>query len=392
MTMAEAAPPPSQTGYGGRDKKRIRSIDILRGIVMVIMALDHTRDFYSNYPFDPTQLEHHPSAILFFTRWITHFCAPVFVFLSGTSVWLSGKGKAKTDISKKLLTRGLWLLVLEVTVIHTGWAFDFNFGMFFLQVIWALGWSMIFLSAVVFLPRQLVLAIGLLLVAGHNAFDGFQPPAQWAVLWDFLHVQGPVAYGHGGTIMIIYPLIPWIGVMAVGYCFGAVFDQEEQQRNRSLYIIGLGCIGLFVVLRGINVYGDPSPWVVQDAGWRTVLSFINVSKYPPSLLYLLMTLGVAITLLPMLERTGKRVGGIFTVYGRVPMFYYILHLYLIHSVVLVADYFFKGTTAVTVFAHPGYSLPVVYLFWLAAVVILYFPSKWFMGVKGRYGYWWLSYL
>ena len=376
---------------GTSHTKRILSIDILRGIVMVVMALDHTRDFYSNFKFEPTDLQH-ASTIMFLTRWITHFCAPVFVFLSGTSVFLSGSSKPKKEVFTRLLTRGLWLLVLEVTLVRTGWAFDLNYHTIFLQVIWAIGWSMILLSVLIFLPFRIILAIGLLMIFGHNAFDGYHPAGTWGIVWQFLHIQGPVHYGNSKTIFIIYPLIPWLGVMAVGYCFGAIYKLDEQRRKKSLYMVGLSAIALFIIIRGINGYGDPAPWHMQAAWWRTILSFVNCSKYPPSLLYLLMTLGIAITFLPALERMGGIVAKIFLVYGRVPMFYYILHLYLIHSMAIIADYFIKGTTAVSVFEHPGYSLPVVYLFWLTAVAILYFPCRWFMGIKAKHRMWWLSYL
>jgi uncharacterized membrane protein len=373
--------------------KRVLAIDILRGIVMVIMALDHTRDFFSDFKFEPTDLRH-AGTIMFLTRWITHFCAPVFVFLSGTSAFLSlGRGLAKKDAALKLLTRGLWLIVLELTLVREGWTFDFNYSLVFLQVIWAIGCSMIALSALIFLPQSIVLAFGLLMIFGHNMLDNIHPaPGAAGVLWQVLHVQSPVLYGRGNTIMIFYPLIPWIGVMAVGYCFGSIIRKDERQRDRLLYGIGISAIVLFIVLRWLNVYGDPAPWKEQGVFRRTVLSFINCTKYPPSLLYLLMTLGPAIVLMPFLEKLGGVVARVFTVYGRVPLFYYIIHLYLIHTMALVASYFLSGNAPVEIFSHPGYSLPVVYLFWLTAVIILYFPCRWFMQVKMNYKKWWLSYL
>ncbi len=372
--------------------KRILSIDILRGMVMVVMALDHTRDYFSGYKFDPTDLQH-ASAIMFFTRWITHFCAPVFVFLTGTSAFLSlRKMGSKKEAAWRLFTRGVWLVILELTFVRLGWTFDFDYSQIFLQVIWAIGISMVFLSAFIFLPRPAILAIGLAMIFGHNLLDGLHPTGDAGILWIFLHVQSPIQYGHGNTIMVFYPLIPWIGVMATGYCFGALFTLEEARRNKLLLLTGISAIVLFIIVRASNLYGDPSPWVMEENWYRTLLSFVNCTKYPPSLCYLLMTLGPAITALPLLEKMSGAVGRIFLVYGRVPLFYYVLHLYLLHSMAIVADYFIKGDTRITIFSHPGWLLQSVYIFWILAVVILYFPSRWFMHVKQRNKQWWLSYL
>ncbi len=372
--------------------KRINSIDVLRGIVMVVMALDHVRDYFSDFKYEPTDLQH-AGTIMFFTRWATHYCAPVFIFLSGTSAFLSmGKGRTIKEEAMRLLTRGLWLLVLEMTIVRFGWTFDVDYSMIFLQVIWAIGISMIVLSGLIFLPRAAILSIGLTMIFTHNLFDGMQPTGAIRVLWQFLHVQGMLPYGNGNNIFVIYPLIPWIGVMAVGFCFGAVFNMEETARNKWLYRTGGSAMLLFVALRFINLYGDPSPWQIQPTAWRTVLSFINCTKYPPSLLYLLMTLGPAILLMPLLERMSGVIGDIFKVYGRVPLFYYILHIYLVHGMAVIASYLFSNGAPVKVFEHPGYGLPVVYGVWLLAVVILYFPSRWFMRIKQSHRKWWLSYL
>lgn len=370
---------------------RILSIDILRGIVMVVMALDHTRDFFSGYKFEPTDLQH-ASTAMFFTRWITHFCAPVFIFLSGTSAFLSlGRRGTKQQAAMRLLTRGLWLIVLEVTFVRFGWAFNVDYRLVFLQVIWAIGISMIALSGLIFLPMQAIAAIGLVMIFGHNLLDHVQLQSV-PVLWQLLHVQGPVTYGQGNTIMIIYPLIPWIGVMATGYCFGLIFRYPEQQRNRQLYLIGGSAIVLFILLRSINNYGDPSPWQAGDNIWRTILSFVNCTKYPPSLLYLLMTLGIAITLLPMLEKLKGPMSRFFLVFGRVPLFYYVLHLYVIHGTAIIAGYLLKGDGAASVFSHPGYTLVSVYLFWIFVIGVLYLPCRWFMRIKQTHKQWWLSYL
>lgn len=371
--------------------KRINSVDILRGIVLVIMALDHVRDYFSGFKYEPTDLQH-TTTIMFFTRWITHYCAPVFIFLSGTSAFLSmGKGKTVKQEAWRLLTRGLWLILLEHTVVRFGWMFDMDYNMLFFQVIWAIGVSMVCLSGLIFLPRWAILATGLTMICCHNLLDS----VQGGFWWQLLHVQNMYNYAPGKMVFIIYPLIPWIGVMAVGFCFGEIFTRPEEERNKWLYGIGISAIVSFIILRFINVYGDPSPWQVMwehDQVIRSALSFINCTKYPPSLLYLLMTLGPAITLMPFLERMSGAVGNVFKVYGRVPLFYYILHIYLIHGMAVISSLLFSGGAPVKVFDHPGHGLPVVYGVWVLAVVILYFPCRWFMHKKMSHRKWWLSYL
>jgi uncharacterized membrane protein len=359
---------------------------------MIVMALDHVRDYFHSFKGDPTDLAR-AGTILFFTRWVTNYCAPVFVFLSGTSVFLSmSNGKTMREQSLQVLSRGLWLILLEVTVINGGWMFAVDFHHPFLQVIWAIGVSMVCLGVLMWLPRAVLLALSLAMIGCHDLLDSLHPAGRWGKVWDVLHVQGPVSYGHGNTTMIIYPLIPWIGVMAAGYCFGAVFRMDAQRRNKWLYGTGGSAIALFLLLRGLNVYGDPSPWARQATVWRTVLSFIKCSKYPPSLLYLLMTLGPAIAAMPLLERLGGAMARVFTVYGRVPLFYYILHIYLIHGIALGCSYLFWQGAPVGPFNHPGYSLVVVYLVWVAVVAILYLPCRWFMHIKMNHRKWWLSYL
>lgn len=372
--------------------KRINSVDILRGIVMVIMALDHTRDYFSNYVGDPTDLQR-ASTVLFFTRWITHFCAPVFIFLSGTSAFLSqGRGRTIEQESWRLLTRGLWLILLEITVIRFGWIFNVDYQLVILQVIWAIGVSMVALAAMIFLPRPVILTIGLVMIFGHNLLDSIKPAGGMAAVWNLLHMQGPISYGNGRTIFVIYPIIPWIGVMATGYCFGALFRKEGRERDRLLYLTGATTIGLFIIVRMMNGYGDPSHWHAQPTWWRTALSFINCTKYPPSLLYLLMTLGPAILLMPLMEKMTGAIGNVFKVYGRVPLFYYILHIYLLHTMSVLCVALFKPLMVTEIFSHPGYALPVVYVLWLLAVGIMYFPCRWFMQVKINNRQWWLSYL
>jgi uncharacterized membrane protein len=309
------------------------------------------------------------------------------------SAFLSqGKGVTTRQVSFRLFTRGLWLIFLEFTFIRLGWFFDLNYHLIVLQVIWAIGWSMIFLSVMVYLPRPVILTISLLMIFGHNLLDSVQISGSMGVLWQFLHVQSPVSYGDHSTVFIAYPLIPWLGVMSAGYCFGTIFKKDEQERNKLLYGIGISAIVVFIVLRYMNTYGDPSKWVPQHTWWRTVLSFINCTKYPPSLLYLLMTIGPGITLLPLFEKMTGSVGRFFKVYGHVPFFYYVLHLYLIHGMSVIAGIFNKTQAKSFVFTHPGFSLPVVYLFWICTILILYFPCRWFMKVKINNKQWWLSYL
>ena len=379
--------------------KRILSIDILRGIIMILMALDHTRDFFYHSNFEPTDIQH-AGTILFFTRWITHYCAPTFIFLSGTSAFLSqGKGKTKREAAFQLLTRGIWLLIIEVTIVRFGWLFNVDYSRIIFQVIWAIGCSMIVLSALIFLPRLYILAFALLLIVGHDALDDIKSASlgSYGNLWLILHEQGMIAYSHGNTIFVIYPLIPWVGVMAAGYCFGALFRMPEQQRNKWLYGIGFSAIALFILLRATNIYGDPSPWETQTLWRRSVLSFLNCSKYPPSLLYLLMTLGPGIALLPVLERMSGAVGKFFTVYGRVPFFYYILHIYLIHIIAVLFEIkqtgsATAGSATVNIDTHPSLSLGMVYVVYVVIILLLYFPCRWFMNVKMNNKKWWLSYL
>lgn len=363
-------------------KKRIDSIDILRGMVMVVMALDHTRDFFTFSNFDPTNLKVVSSA-LFLTRFITHYCAATFVFLAGTGAYLSlTRGKHKHDASRFLITRGLWLIVLELTVIHWAWG-----GGTFLQVIWAIGVSMIVLAFLIYLPKPVILLFGLLLIFGHNLFDKVdttQFTNEGKTIWIFLHQQSPAHLWGDVNVFVLYPLIPWIGVMATGYCFGTLFTIDAAKRKKWLIILGCSAIVLFLIIRSFNFYGDPALWTEQYNLHRTILSFINVSKYPPSLDYLLITLGPGMLMLAYLENKSNKLTDIFVVFGRVPLFYYILHIYLIHLMAII--------TSTITGTDNNFSLPVVYLFWIVAVTILYFPSRWFMKYKKEHKQWWLSYL
>lgn len=395
------------------------SIDLLRGIVMVIMMLDHTRDFVHNAALrfeDPTDLST-TNIFLFFTRWITHFCAPVFVFLAGTSAYLQlARGKSKAQLSRFLVTRGLWLIVLELTIVKLGIALnpDYRF-LGFLQVIWVIGVSMIVLAALIHLPKIAIAAFGLLMIALHNLTDSIRV-ASWrgpeapvpgvrAKLWMLLHqaFEGfPILGFPSPVVFVIYPLIPWVGVMAAGYVFGAIYQLDAQRRRRWLLIIGGAATLLFILIRATNLYGDPSPWSQQKTFIFTALSFINTSKYPPSLLFLLMTLGPAILFLALFEGRSERgrIQEFFITFGRVPLFFYVLQWFTAHllSILLHAafgkpvSWLWKSPIDFGPLQGVGFNLAVVYLSWIIGIALLYPLCKWFAGVKQRRRNWWLSYL
>ncbi len=314
---------------------RIESIDLLRGVVMVIMALDHVRDYfhYGAFFIDPTNLET-TTPFLFFTRFITHYCAPAFVFLAGTSAMLYGSKKKKLELFKFLFTRGIWLIFLEIFVNNLIWTFDITYSFPILQVIWAIGFSMVCLSFLIHLPKKVILIIGLLLVATHNLLDGIvvQGTSIKAIIWYLLHQPAEIAFGENSTLYIGYPVIPWIGLMALGYCFGSLYkkDFNAEVRKKWLLIMGFGAIILFLIIRGINIYGDLVPWSTQRNDIYTFLSFFNVTKYPPSLSYLLITMGPSLLFLYFFENTKNKLTSFFLVFGRVPLFYYFLHVLVIH--------------------------------------------------------------
>ncbi|HMC99936.1 MAG TPA: heparan-alpha-glucosaminide N-acetyltransferase domain-containing protein, partial [Ferruginibacter sp.] len=334
------------------NNSRIQSIDLLRGLVMVIMALDHTRDFFHKdawvQALDPTNMATTTPA-LFFTRWITHFCAPLFVFLAGTSGWLQAMRKSKKELSVFLITRGLWLVLIEITVVNLSFSFDIHFMIIGLQTIWSIGISMIILGLMIWLPFYLILALGLIIVFGHNSLDFYESqlpkgpfgPVTPGWEYDILHHIGFYHLWGNHYLFIFYPFLSWAGLMMLGYCFGKVIaDADEQRRRSSMLYLGLGIIVLFVVVRYIDIYGDPDHWQTQDRGWiYTILSFFNTHKYPPSLLYMCMTIGPGILFLRAFYKTKNRFTDIISVYGRVPFFYYIFHFYLIHFVSML---FFLG--------------------------------------------------
>jgi len=381
---------------------RLTSVDLIRGAVMILMAIDHVRVF-SGLPAGG------PTAGIFFTRWITHFCAPAFIFLAGTSALLYGR--KYTDLSRFLLTRGAWLVLLELTVIRVAWTFNLDFANYLLAgVIWVIGWSMILMAALVRLPVKAVGTIGVLIIALHNAV---MPRLVAAVpeaggFWKILYIgffDGPVqlgANGGGPPLIVLYSIIPWIGVMAAGYAFGSILTMEPARRDRLCVRIGLGATALFLVLRGFNLYGDPRPWS-NTPPMPPVLSFLNTSKYPASLDFLLMTLGPTIALIPLLERARGALARWISVFGRVPFCFYVLHIPLIHALAVVVSQIRLGAVSPWLFEnHPmgnppppdGYtwSLGLLYLVWVVAIVLLYFPCRWFADLKARKRDWWLKYL
>ncbi|HZX58181.1 MAG TPA: heparan-alpha-glucosaminide N-acetyltransferase domain-containing protein, partial [Mucilaginibacter sp.] len=367
-------------------KNRITSIDFLRGTIMIIMALDHVRDylFSGSFYFDPLDLSK-TSWEIFFTRWITHFCMPIFMLLAGTSAYLIGRKKSKKELSAFLVKRGLWLVVLELIVVNFGWNFNITFPMFFFITIWALGVSMILLAGFIHLPIKWILTICIIIVAGHNLLDNIHVAGNTlpAFGWALLHDQRFFTW-HKEIFLVGYPLIPLIAVMPLGYCLGTLYaaDYDAKKRQKNLLILGGCAIAAFIILRYSNVYGDPVKWSVQKNALFTFLSFLNVNKYPPSLLYLLLTLGGACLFLSFTEKLKGAVVNVVSVYGRVPMFYYLVHIYVIHLIALTASALTSGQDWTIWFLKKpiwftsdlkgyGFSLPVSYLVWIGIVVALY---------------------
>lgn len=386
---------------------------------MVVMVLDHTRDFVHAPALqfiDPTDLAR-TSVAIFFTRWITHYCAPVFVFLAGVGAYLQfARGKSRRELSTFLLTRGLWLIFLECTAVKIGGFFTFDYRFFgFFQVIWAIGVSMIVLAALIHLPLKVVGGFGVAMIALHNLLDRFKVapwqgpqspvPGVGAKLWIVLHQQGafPIAGFPSPLVIVVYPLIPWIGVMAAGYAFGSVYQMAAERRRKLLLIMGSVLTVLFAVIRAINIFGDPARWSTQKSATFTVLSFLNTTKYPPSLLFLLMTLGPAMILLARFELLKGGWRKPFITFGRVPLFFYLLQWPIAHGISVLLHWLAGKPvrplliSPLDAFGSPipatmGFSLAVVYVAWLAAILLLYPLCKWFAGVKKRRRDWWLSYL
>jgi uncharacterized membrane protein len=377
-------------------RTRIYSVDLLRGFVMVVMALDHTRDFFGASGANPRDVA---DPALFLTRWITHFCAPTFILLAGVSAYLYGaRGHSTGKVSRFLLTRGLWLILIELTVVRFGWRFNFTLDFFVFQVIWVLGASMVVLAGLVYLPRWAIGTVGIAMIAGHNLLDGVHAQAFGSVawIWNFLH-QPALLKTQSGGVFPLYSLIPWIGVMAAGYALGPAIQQGPQRR--LMMRLGTAITLGFVLLRATNLYGDPTPWTVQGSWPATLLSFVNCEKYPPSLLYLSMTLGPALMLLALLESARGRLADWITTFGRVPFLYYVSHIYLIHLLAVLYAALAFGNASWLFGGFPlqrpaGYGLPLhsIYAVWLVVLVALYPLCRWFAALKQRRREWWWSYL
>jgi len=386
-------------------KPRIQSIDLLKGLVMVIMALDHVRDYfhYSAFFFDATDPEQTTWPI-FITRFITHFCAPAFSFLAGTSAFMIGKKKSPAELSSFLFKRGLWLVFVEIIIINFAWKFDLNFTQIGLQTIWSLGISMIVLAGLIHFPKKMILVFSLLIIFGHNLLDNIHFDGSY--LWAILHERQKFEFTEGHTVIFAYSLLPWIGVMSLGYCFGSLYDSsfDAQKRKQLLNGLGIASIALFFILIAFNTYGDPLQWTNYGDVSKTLMSILNISKYPPSLLYLLVTLGGTLLFLANAEKLKGNVVNFFCVFGRVPFFYYILHLYLIHLMAVIAAEFTgfgwkimvsmpTFITRVEALKGYGFNLITVYVVWIIVILLLYPLCKKFDNYKQSHKEkWWLSYL
>ena len=391
------------TGAPARPKRvRVDSVDVVRGLVMILMALDHTRDFFGSRA-DPTNVAT-TTTTLFFTRWVTHVCAPTFFLLTGTGAALSlgGGRKSTAELSRFLVTRGVWLIFLEVVVVRClAMQFNFDYRITLLEVIWALGWAMIALGVFVWLPRTAIVAIGLALIVGHNVFDGVRSANPW---WVFLHRPGFLHPPPGPTVFVAYPVVPWIGVTAVGFVLGAVYAWSAERRRSFLLRLAVALPCAFVALRFLNVYGDPFRWSAQPSATRTAIAFLDATKYPPSLLFLLMTLGFTMLGLYAFDAGVPKWLTPALTFGRVPLFYFLTHLALIHLLVVAYGYARYGAvhwffTSPSLDKYPfemppawGLSLPVIYALWAGVVLLLYPLCSWFARVKARNRSAWLSYL
>jgi len=396
--------------YEPSGKQRISSIDILRGVIMLIMALDHTRDFFHNAGpnSDPTNMAT-TTPILFFTRWITHFCAPNFVFLSGISAYIAGTRRTKSELSSFLIKRGLWLVFVEVVILTFAFTLNPFYNVVILQVLWVIGLSMVILGLVVKLPLKVIGIIGALIFFSHDILDYLHLPkagTEANLMNLFLVARGSVIpMGQSHFIFDLYAIIPWTGVMLLGYVFGSLYQAsfDPQRRRKILLTTGLISLAAFIILRFFNLYGDSAPWSVQRSGTYTFLSFLNVSKYPPSLLYSLMTIGTGMVVLSLTEKVQNKLTAIFIVYGNVPFLYYVMHFYLLR-ITSVVVFFAQGFGTKDIvdpkhqnpflFSPPHFGFPLggVYLVWLCVIIVLYFPCRWFSLYKKTHKQWWLSYL
>ena len=388
-------------------KNRIESIDFLRGLVMIIMALDHVRDyfFFGSFTSNPTDLDS-TTPLLFYTRIITHYCAPVFVLLTGTSAYLYGAKKNKRELSKFLLTRGIWLIFLEVIVNNFIWFFDPSYSLIVLQVIWAIGFSMLFLSGIIYFSNKIISIIGLVIISLHNLFDIFVFEGQSldAILWYFLHQQSMIKISEYTSLVFGYPIIPWVGLMALGYVMGSLYTKYQSKERTSLLMkFGIYSVLIFFVLRLTNFYGEPNHFAIQEKISFSIMALFNTTKYPPSLLYLLMTIGPSLILLSIIEKYKNTITDFFIVFGRVPLFYYFSHVFLIHITAIIFLIIENKDYTIMLNMTPflpnqyqlmeyGYPLWVVYLVWVIVILILYPICYKYMKYKSNSKKWWLSYL
>lgn len=386
-------------------RARIESIDVVRGIIIVLMALDHTHDFFGDFAIRPTDLTT-TTAALFFTRWITHVCAPTFFLLTGAGARLALKRLSKDELALFLVSRGLWLIFLELVVMRFALQFNVDYQVTIITVLWALGWAMIALGAMIWLPGWAIFSLGALLIVGHNALDGIPPQVfgPLAPLWSILHVPGVILSSSGHAVFVAYVLIPWLGVTAIGYTLGPLYALDAVRRRAWLFWLGIGSCAAFVLLRLANGYGDPSPWSPQQSHLWTLMFFLDTTKYPPSLLFLLMTLGPALLLLRVFEGGVPAALRPALIIGKVPLFFYVLHFFVLHALAVVVSWLRFGTID-EVFHSPDLAhfpfsapvgwdvgLPTIYLLWLLVVLALFPVCRWYAGVKRRRSDWWLGYL
>ena len=380
------------------ERTRVDAIDVVRGLAVALMALDHTRDYTTALRFQPEDLAQ-TSLALFLTRWVTHVCAPTFVLLAGVGIGLASRRQSPADLRRFLVTRGLWLLMLELVVTPIGWQFGFEPLPAFALVLWALGCSMIVMAALVGVPSRVVAILGAILIAGHNLADGVRPDAFGALawLWHVLHVPG---FLWPGGIFIAYPLVPWVGVMMQGVAAADLWTWDGARRRRVLVAAGATSIAVFLLLRAMNGYGNPVPWRTQETPALTVVSFLNLLKYPPSLQFLLMTLGLTALALAVADRARGAVARALTVYGRVPLFFYVAHIFVVHAVAVLVAFAQSGEwRRIQAVTHPeaippwfGLSLPGVYVAWACVVAAMYLPCRAVDHRKSTRAAWWWRYL
>ena len=381
---------------------------MLRGIAIILMALDHVRIYfgYGTFFAIPVNAPNLPP-FLFFTRWITQFCAPIFIFLSGISAYLFGiHRKNKKKLSFFLLTRGLFLVILELTIVNFGWTFDITLGFHILQVIWVIGLSMVFMSLIIFLPQKFIALIGLVLILGHNLLDQIHLTGNSLIdmIWYVLHQPKLVLLNNNSAIDFVYSLIPWLGLMAVGYVCGSLYVKYHNTSKRRRYFLcaGLGCILLFLILRVLNMYGDPNFWHPQQNFIQTLMAILNTTKYPASLQYILMTIGPSLIVLSCIDFVKNKISHFFSIFGRVPLFFYVIHLYLIHLLAILfmialgrnwQEYIFTVSSFTTrSSAHTGFNLIIVYVVWVFVLALMYPLCLWYNTFKNKHkSSWWKSY-